>query len=164
MEESDRVIRLPADKPDIFELFVQFLHTRVIFSKHDGDRRVKPNATPLNFDWVRLAELYVIGEKLQATELKNAVVDSMIEMSGAGHPTGMATSFYTYTDPSAKIRRLYVEFFVWENGKLAMETGADVQDGPRKVSLTFPRPSWHSSQQAALDDLKALGNGSPLIP
>lgn len=101
VEAAEGTVRLPDDEPETFELLLQWLYMGRV-----GD----PKATkPLS--WHESAYLYVIAEKLQISELKNAVVDSWITKSAetCEIPIGVVAYVYCNTPDSSHLRRLLVD-------------------------------------------------------
>ena len=101
IEGKEGLVRLPEDQPPIFDLFLQWLYT--------GD--VPVTSSDAYLDWSESAALYVLAEKLQISELKNAVIDQWICKNKATdeYPIGIVAYVYTNTLDSSPLRRLVVE-------------------------------------------------------
>lgn len=120
-EAKERSITFPEDDPELFNIFANFVYTGYIRSR-------KPNDIILdrNFDceWDRLGTMWVLGEKLQAAEFKDAVVDALVEKLRAGskHPATMHQTVYPGGAGPSGMRRLLVDIAAWTWSKTQLES------------------------------------------
>ncbi|EON65084.1 hypothetical protein W97_04319 [Coniosporium apollinis CBS 100218] len=115
-ESTERVVLLPVDDPEVFNLFVGWLYNRKFPTKNDV------GSAEGNEEYMLLAKLYVLGEKLQATAFKTAVIGAILgkaktKVQPGGHsvyPAGSVVRYlYENTPPKSPVRRLLVDFYVW---------------------------------------------------
>ena len=96
-EGQEGRVPLPADDPSAFALYVQWLYRERIFSSQDmtdtGGNREEIDL---------LIEAFVLGEKLQDQNFKDAVIDSLVH--AVDTPDGQDTRWYPR---SAAIDRAY---------------------------------------------------------
>ena len=64
------MVKLPDDDPEIFETYIQWLYTGTVFSKVKGKFG--------SSNYVHLAKLYTLGEKLVDAVFQNQVVDAIV--------------------------------------------------------------------------------------
>lgn len=69
LEARSGKVKLPEDRAEIFDLFVQW-----VYSQNLGQVLAEVALSP----WTTLIELYVLADKLQVSTLKNAIVDRML--------------------------------------------------------------------------------------
>lgn len=106
-EATERVVKLPEDKLDIFRLYMHWLYCDTIPTK-----TTKPK---LDNEHKRLAKAYILGDKVQDLGFCDAIMDAIIhKMYSAGGGKGHAhpninTIVYVYkrTLPSSKLRQVY---------------------------------------------------------
>ena len=96
-ESKSRIIRLPANQPAIFHLYVQWLYTRRIPS---GDST--SNSKTSGKEFRKLVDAYILGDQFQDTGFKNAVVNTFLYAVNMQDEEG--TQFYPSCDC---IKRLY---------------------------------------------------------
>ena len=70
VDTEDARLHMPECSASHFKLFVSFIYTGKIYTATD-----KENAT----EWRLLCELWILGQALESTTLKDAVTDAMIE-------------------------------------------------------------------------------------
>lgn len=96
--------KIPHIKAKTIELFVHWLyHNRFtdIGERECGFRQ--------------LLELYYLGEAYAMTVLKNVVLDFLIDRSAKYNiPLGCTKRMYSFTTSNEQLRRLWVDFYVWE--------------------------------------------------
>lgn len=73
-ESEERTIRLPDEDPEDFSLFARFNYSGIIHSKREGDADEDGDG-----EWVRLADSWILGDKLLATTFKDAIIDSIVQ-------------------------------------------------------------------------------------
>lgn len=108
-EECKGQVKLLKEKPGLFELYVQYLYHGKIFSCFSEDN-------PQTHDeWIRLWDLYILGDCLQDECFRNSVLDALVEKANKDerYPTQLAADTYANTPPGSPMRRLIVDFHVW---------------------------------------------------
>lgn len=117
-EDEPQIIILPDVDPDIFQLFANFLRFgKVLSGRHDdlelwGSHR----HYHIDYEWQRLAEAWLLGEKIRSTSFKDAVVDAIALKVDQCHsvPVDMYRLLYTSDIPRyCGIKRLLVDLAVW---------------------------------------------------
>lgn len=115
-EGKQRVVKLPKDVPEHFELFANFLYTGQIFSAREGDQSPAPDGKRTkNDEWQRLSKAWVFGDKVLSTSFKDAVVDATISNMNTSkyHPLRMHLDVYPSSKKGAKMRQLLVDLAAW---------------------------------------------------
>jgi hypothetical protein len=142
-ESSERLVKLPDDKPVIFELYLQLLYTNnlPIGVTEDGKQ------------FSELARLYVLAEKVMDTKSKNIIVAAMISRGADGYfATGNAIKWiYEGTVASSPARRLYVDLYAFYAPKEDVENPA--RDWPIDFWMELSR-ALILRRDIAKDDLK----------
>ncbi|KAI9815558.1 MAG: hypothetical protein M1827_002692 [Pycnora praestabilis] len=114
--QGKNMLELPEEKPEIFELFVQWLYTR----KLDDERHVF--FLP---EFSALVETYVLADKLGITQLKNDCIDRIIlckrvarKMNEEGRGKARLAVSFDFVErntlPSCALRKLLADFFAWD--------------------------------------------------
>ena len=119
-EADENIVRLPEDKPEAFERYLEALYTNILSV-----------SGPISF--APLAEVYVLAEKLVDIDTKNTIMRAMLTYS----KNWMAINdtikiLYAGTPPSSPARRLVVESFA--NGI--------PKDEIRPIKGDYPEDFW----------------------
>jgi len=96
--------KIPHIEPKTIELFVHWLY----FNRFTniGEREC---------GFCQLLELYYLGEAYAMTVLKNVVIDHLIaKFAQYNIPMGCTNRMYNFTTSDDQLRRLWVDFYVWE--------------------------------------------------
>lgn len=104
-ESNTSYCTLPETRVEVFQYFVQWLYTRSL--EHEDLVGPKPA-------YSRLIRMYVLGDVLGATMLKNAVIDKMVEVVNQtlACPIPADTELlYENTMETAKLRILILDVF-----------------------------------------------------
>ncbi|KAF2277552.1 uncharacterized protein EI97DRAFT_432415 [Westerdykella ornata] len=114
-EGIERIVEMPNDDPEHFRLYLSFVYT----SKLPRDREPLPKddaewTSRYEADYMDLARIYALAEKLQDPVTKNAIVHRMFQLSSCGaFPPGKAIQiFYESTPESSRIRGLLPGYVV----------------------------------------------------
>ena len=110
-ESEDRVVRLPDRLASDFEVFQSFIYIGRIFN---NDPTELPNAD-MN-EYTALALLWGLGEELQSTAFKDAVVDAFIEVL-RNHEYMFNFAYgiiYSKSAGASPMRRLQVDTALWK--------------------------------------------------
>ena len=73
IEHKEGSVRFPDDSPEYFDIFARFLYDGKIHSTKAGDRAIICR----DEEWLRLAESWILGDKLLSTTFKDAVMDAL---------------------------------------------------------------------------------------
>lgn len=94
------------NKPQIWHYFVHWIYFNEFTSQ--GDKQ-----TP---DYSELLDLYFLAEDYRIELLKNVVIDRLIYRCASFYPVppGMSNEIYLYTREKDQLRRLWVDFYVWD--------------------------------------------------
>lgn len=108
-EARERLIPLPDDLPETFELYQQWLYSKVIASNHFGDAQLDGK------EYAVLVQAYCLGEKLVDSHFKDAVIDAIIEKlrTTSVFDPRLTSSVYDNTPPESPLRRLWQHVYVW---------------------------------------------------
>ena len=99
------IVNFGTTEPRIFNYFVHWLYTDVFMTKDEAE----------STKYEDLIELYVIGEKLQAAVLKNAVLNEIAQESYDNEeplPRGLLNRVYKVTEPDSSLRKLWVDLYI----------------------------------------------------
>jgi hypothetical protein len=111
-ESKDREFTLPEFKPEIFEIYAQWLYTgRVLLSGTASSEDLNYKAT---LSLTRLVKLYILGLFLLDTTFQNAVTDKLLEtVEETSAIPGVSASAKTWPKlPDASpLRRMLVRFW-----------------------------------------------------
>lgn len=123
-EATSGTVTLPEDDPELFEIFAGFIYTGGVHCTKQDD----PQNTQ-DTERARLADLWVFGDKLQAPEFKDAVVDATDESvrSGGAYPRKMHEIVYAKSVTTSAMRRLLVDMCIWAWAKGSLK---DAERGP----------------------------------
>ncbi|KAF2731071.1 hypothetical protein EJ04DRAFT_418566, partial [Polyplosphaeria fusca] len=121
--ESDlRIITLPEDDPEIFELFLNYLYTKQLPIQEQKDYTTlteEEYGSQFNRECERVGQIYVMGEKLQSTIVKNAAIFAILGLTKLRDFKGelfvpnpnMVRDIYEGTPPGNPARRFLVD--IW---------------------------------------------------
>lgn len=118
LEAGTSAFSLPEERVDIFEHFVQWLYTQTL--DHEEIQTHHPA-------FFRLVRLYVFADKIQASKLKNAIVDMMVRLALDTNacPTAQDTQLlYSETIETAKLRVIVLDMFEYKKTGRLIETHA----------------------------------------
>ena len=122
VESADGVVRLPDDRVDAFEYFVQWLYTRRL--EHEAVDARPPAFFPL-------LHLYALADKLGVEALKNDVVDRVVRLAD-DHNTVPAPDdtriLYADIREAAPVARLVLDLFVFKRTDRVVESHTDSWD------------------------------------
>lgn len=159
------VVCLDDEVPRTFGMFVQYCYFGKIFSKkedeqvgcsqdkdevkgedktetvHVDDDDEDGDDLPEDEEWDELIELYLLGQRLEASKFKDAVIDAIIEKADGDTdasasrrhlslPVDQAKKVYDNTVGSAKLRELIVDFHVYGFKGETLKTGAGARPSP----------------------------------
>jgi hypothetical protein len=114
IEGQTRVIRLPEERPDIVSHYLNYTYSKALPKASDSDSTTTPNFKKNQY-YELLAELYVLGERLQDQSIRTAVVESIVESWEYLHwnlITVPANIIYRGTTAGSPARRLMVNLFL----------------------------------------------------
>ncbi|KAF2717852.1 hypothetical protein K431DRAFT_206210, partial [Polychaeton citri CBS 116435] len=132
-EGLDQTVRLPEEKPDIFEWFLQWLYTGsltmpadgiVSEAQIDGDLR-NSHGSPKYF---LLLDLYALSDRLLTTPLSNHIVSTLARLSESTNsvPTPSDTwILYDNIRDSSPLRALVLDLFAYKKTDRLLETHKD---------------------------------------
>lgn len=78
-EAADGIVNLPDEDSTVFEIFEAFIHSGSVYSQRAGDTFTSVEGETLDHEWTRLADAWLLGETLQASAFKDAVVDACVD-------------------------------------------------------------------------------------
>ncbi|KAH7095302.1 hypothetical protein FB567DRAFT_543641 [Paraphoma chrysanthemicola] len=133
-EAEEKIVKLPDDEHDVFELYASLVYTGTVPAFDEQLERVIPGyaeETICNHPQVcgskyeSLVKLYVLAEKLQDTQAKNATVDALITKvqhesqvvntdEGPCMPSiSSIRTMYEATSHHCPGRQVLIDCFVW---------------------------------------------------
>ena len=109
-EAQERIIPLPDDTPETFELYQQWLYTTRIPSDHLGSDPQKDSK-----EYKLLVRAFILGEKFMDSHFKDAVVDSIIHKlrQTSFFDPRLTNLVYDNTPAQSPLRRLWQDVYVW---------------------------------------------------
>lgn len=133
-EGQERRVPLPTDRPEIVDLYVQWLYRAKLFTR--------PFIEDAGGDCVEstlLVKLFVFGEKVQDGRVRDAAIDALVMAMNTEDkdgkrwfPTGRVGDAYDGTPSGSPLRRLFVDMYVsrgddtWIEGTEPTEFLADL--------------------------------------
>ena len=108
-EAHERVIRLPDDLPETFELYQQWLYTNKIPSDHFGKGQQDCQ------EYKVLVRAYLLGERFMDSHFKDAIIDCIIHKlrKSSFFDPRLTTLIYENTLPHSPLRRLWQDIYFW---------------------------------------------------
>lgn len=113
-EAEERVIYLPEHESEHFQIFVNFIYARHIFSS-DPDEDQSSGQHEDDKEWERLAQAYALGAYLQAADFKDAIIDAIIDKVCSSSILGLQNMhqiIYPNSPIGSGVRRLLVDIAV----------------------------------------------------
>ncbi|KAF9641031.1 hypothetical protein BFW01_g12837 [Lasiodiplodia theobromae] len=114
-KESAGVVELSGTEPRLFEVYARWLYSPDVLNLME-----KPVVTTAANGAISvpayepLFHLYALGDMLQDSKFKNAILDKIVEVRRLVnyHPICFSAFVYSELPPSSPLRRLYVDFWV----------------------------------------------------
>ncbi|KAH6713945.1 hypothetical protein BKA61DRAFT_656502 [Leptodontidium sp. MPI-SDFR-AT-0119] len=108
-EAKTGIMKLPETNTKVFELFVHWLYTQVLWSK-DDDKEEKRTALETMMD------LHLFADMIRAVSLMNQSITALRDLSDAGSvvPTQTFARVWKNTTENSPIRRLIIDWMIWE--------------------------------------------------
>ena len=119
-EAEDRVVKLPEDKPSLFSTYVHHLYTGELAVNLDDVNKGEVG-TRVMCQYEDLCALYVLAEKLQDIQTKNAIIQTILDIRHTIQsnnryliPNGEAIRIiYDGTTAGSLARKLLVDFWAY---------------------------------------------------
>ncbi|KAG4431694.1 hypothetical protein IFR05_012818 [Cadophora sp. M221] len=104
------IMKLPETDTEVFELFVHWLYTQVLWNKDDDGEDEKRPALETMMD------LYLFADMIRAVSLMNQSITTIRDFSDADCivPTQTFARVWKNTTENSPIRHLIVDWMVWE--------------------------------------------------
>ena len=114
-EARERVLRLPDNDPEHFEIFQAFKYTGRIFCHKPGGLYTNDTGQSCDRERAHLAQPWAFGERLQAPAFKDALVDAFIEAirTDGSVPIETYHTIYARSAGPSPMRRLHVDIALW---------------------------------------------------
>lgn len=128
-EAEEHIVRLPTDTVETFRVFHRFVYTGKIFSEDE----ILPDLERDDTEWELLARCWVLGEKLQAGDFKDAIADAVVEkhMAERRAPLIIHRIVYAGSASANPFRSLMVDLAVcgWSQSDMCIsKLGEEVLD------------------------------------
>lgn len=132
-EASQRLVKLPEDKPKAFSLYINWLYYR----------KIPAYSEISTTDYDNLFDAYILAEKLLDTQFHNAVINAVVERSqntvtcvAPKFPASLAIHHaFNNTESSAPIRRLLVDMYANNGSGAWLRDPYSPQDFPQSFLL-----------------------------
>jgi hypothetical protein len=119
-EATSRVIKLPDVKPDIFSLYLFWVHRGKLAVRHEWDPRDEDWYKHANFVQGKLIKLWILADRLADIKLRNAAMDEMITAIGRLSievdyhlfTPVMTNLVWPATTPGRSLRQLLLDFHI----------------------------------------------------
>jgi hypothetical protein len=112
IEGQTRVIKLPEERPDVVSHYLNYTYSKALPSVSNPDFTTTPNFETDQY-YELLAELYVLGERLQDQSIRTAVIESSVDsweyLISIKEP---ANIIHRGTTAGSPARRLVVDLFL----------------------------------------------------
>lgn len=113
-EAAEGVIKLPEQDSEVFAIFEAFIYNGCIYSKKEGDEFRGLDGVNKNKEWARLSSAWLLGETLQASAFKDAVVDAWIDLLRSPQvPLSAFVSIYPGTVGKSPMKELLIDVAIW---------------------------------------------------
>ena len=137
VEGRDRVVSLPMDEPEAFELYLQWLYQGKLPVRTDAPGREG------NLEYVQLAHAYVLGDRLQDHNFMDTVLDAMVEKTKTAatdgqkwYPVGpVVRLIYENTPDSSKARQLLIDLYAFKARASWLRDWAEPDDLPKSFLM-----------------------------
>lgn len=118
-EKEERLVRLPECSPEVFQIFLNFIHAGKIYSTKDDDQVEVESDSRAHFgdrEMPLLAKCWVQGEILCSSSFKDATADALVQKlrDEESYPLDVYIYFYQDTATPNSMRRLQVDIAVWQ--------------------------------------------------
>ncbi|GAB7329948.1 hypothetical protein MBLNU13_g01650t1 [Cladosporium sp. NU13] len=130
-EAKENMVRFPEESPEAFQMFVTFLDTGVIHLCHFKSNRPVvaqevADSRDVDEEWKKIAEAWLLGERLCCTSFKDALVDKMVHIlqTTAEIPKTMLPKIITGSVARSGMRDLLVDLAAYHL------FAADLEDQP----------------------------------
>jgi len=112
LESKTRIIELPEQAPEAFELYFGWLYSKTIHSEKTED------LAEIEADYHQLVHAYYLAEMIQDIDFADALIDAIIGFGQQfqSFPAGHTNSAYIRLPKESPLRRLLVEKWVCEGG------------------------------------------------
>jgi len=164
MEGREGRVLLPEDDPEIFEVYQNYIYTKVLPVKvPNPDLKLEGNEN--HPEYFTLAKLYAFGEKVQDVSFKNAVMKAFL--GRMGEPVGSVGKWnpitkvvdiiYGATMPDSRARQLMVDVHVnlgashWITTDLEENNKEFLMDLSRALLKGRTRSGWTPVQSDYLE-------------
>jgi hypothetical protein len=124
LEQEDRLVKFPEDDPEIFAIYINLVYTEQTATSPSVSPREQKT---INDEYVLLAKLYVLAEKLQDKLAKNIIIMAIGAASMDPDSTGKCyipgpkaiSTIYDGTSSGSLARKLMVAFYTSKEFKIA---------------------------------------------
>ena len=128
-EKEERAVRLPECEPEVFKIFLNFIHSGKFYSSKEGDYQENQTDPRSGFDseFTRLAYCWVRGESLMSTVFRDAATDALVQkaLHDRRWPNDLQYRFYPRSATPNAMSRLLVDMAVWKWRKEAAQNSRD---------------------------------------
>jgi hypothetical protein len=144
LEGQTRVIKLPDDRPDVVSHYLYYTYSKALLSASDAGA-IDDSNFEMNQYYELLAELYVLGERLQDQSIRTAVIDSIVGSWGGDFLiTGPANIIYRGTTARSPARRLMVDLFLAYGAECELDHRCEADFLLDVASALFSKATSHT--------------------
>lgn len=163
-EARENIMRFPEEPPEAFQVFVTFLDTGVIHLEHSKsatDVVARDDDPDADKEWHKVAQAWLLGDRLRSTTFKDAFVDKMIHIlqTTAEIPKSMFQRIFAESIGRSGMRDLLVDMAAYHlfAADLEEQPDDDVYAGYwKQVAIAYRHRITNPSMGAPYDQ-KDLG-------
>lgn len=137
LEARERLICLPTERPAPFHIYVQWLYSACLFSKHTLSSTTS-SCDAHRQEWETLVWCYQLASYIQDVSFKDTIMDAMmqwaVDVPQKTRDTVIksAAEIYDNTEEGSPLRRFLIDLSVWK-----VSTGAWTTEDASKVPHDF---------------------------
>ncbi|KAI9876317.1 MAG: hypothetical protein M1830_006774 [Pleopsidium flavum] len=130
-ESKKGIVDLEDETEQTFKLFYLWLYSQKLVVEVSREYEA----------WLRLAELYVFGDKRGVPKLKNRIIDTMVAWNAQLDVVPLPLNFLVYdnTPEFSPLRKLLVDFVAWGMDVLDAKTFASTQEYSKEFLIDLVR-------------------------
>ncbi|KAK5133028.1 hypothetical protein LTR08_008233 [Meristemomyces frigidus] len=166
-EAMDRRIELPDDKADIVQLYCQYLYSEKIYLTPTLLKTDVVEGTEILPEYIKLAELYVFGEKVLDALLKNTVMDAFlyrmnekVENTFYCPCTTVIDTIYQGTMPGSPARQMVLDIHICDGRASWVTLKPEENNKDFLIDLARALLGMARTPKVHMPDMSDIGKGT----